>query len=173
MKSVLITIVCALLLSFTGSPDDQRSILRQVGAMLEQRHYAQPLINDKFSEGIWKAHIKSLDNRKNIFLEEDIQTLSDSKLWLDNELHGDTIKFFPAVTSLFEKRYREAAGIYTRLLSQPFIFNNKDSIFPDQELVEFPLNEVERERRWNNYLKQIVLEKLTALQEQRAQSKSG
>jgi carboxyl-terminal processing protease len=141
--------------------------------MLEQRHYAQPLINDKFSEGIWKAHIKSLDNRKNIFLEEDIQTLSDSKLWLDNELHGDTIKFFPAVTSLFEKRYREVAVIYTRLLAQPFIFNNKDSIFPDQELVEFPLNEVERERRWNNYLKQIVLEKLTALQEQRTQSKSG
>jgi carboxyl-terminal processing protease len=141
--------------------------------MLEQRHYTQPVINDRFSEGVWVAHIKSLDNRKYIFLEEDILQLDACKHWLDNELHGDTIKFFPAVTSLYEKRYNEAALIYRRLLSHPFVFNNRDSIFPDQEFLAFSGNVAERERRWNNYLKQIVLEKLTALQEQRTQSKPG
>ncbi|MFL5743734.1 MAG: S41 family peptidase [Niastella sp.] len=173
MKKGIITIVCLILLSFTGPPDDQQRILTQVGTMLEQRHYLQPVINDHFSEGIWEAHLHTLDNRKNIFLEEDILLLGAYKLSLDNELHGDSIKFFPAVTSLYAKRYNEAAVIYRRLLSRPITFNDKDSIFPDQEPVEFPRNEAVREQRWNNYLKQIVLDKLTALQEQRAQSKTG
>ena len=173
MKKGILTIVWVAMLSFNRPPDDQQSILRQVGAMLEQRHYLQPVINDLFSEGVWEAHLHTLDNRKYIFLEEDIRQLTTCKHWLDNELHGDSIKFFPAVTSLYAKRYNEAAVIYRRLLSRPFTFNNKDSIFPDREPVEFPMNEADREQRWNNYLKQIVLEKLTALQEQRAQSKPG
>jgi carboxyl-terminal processing protease len=173
MKSGIITIALVALQAFTPPPDDQQIILTQVGAMLEQRHYLQPLINDHFSEGVWEAHLHSLDNRKYIFLEEDIRQLATWKHTLDNELHGDSIQFFPAVTSLYTKRYNEAAVIYRRLLSRPFTFNDKDSIFPDQEPVEFPGNETERERRWNNYLKQIVLAKLTTLQEQRAQSKPG
>ena len=173
MKSGIITIALVALQAFTPPPDDQRSILMQVGTLLEQRHYSQPVINDHFSKGVWEAHLHSLDNRKYIFLEEDIKQLAAWEFSLDNELHGDSIQFFPAVTGLYAKRYNETAVIYRRLLSHPFTFNDKDSIFPDQECVEFPGNEAERERRWNNYLKQIVLEKLTALQEQRAQSKSG
>jgi carboxyl-terminal processing protease len=173
MKTGIITIVCLALLSFNRPPDEQQSILRQVGAMLEQRHYLRPVINDHFSKGVWEAHLHSLDNRKYIFLDKDIRQLAAWEFSLDNELHGDSIQFFPAVTSLYAKRYNEAAGIYRRLLSHPFTFNNKDSIFPDPEYVAFPANETERERRWNNYLKQIVLEKLTSLQEQRAQNKPG
>ncbi|OQP48039.1 hypothetical protein A4H97_29830 [Niastella yeongjuensis] len=173
MKSVTIAIALLILQSFTGPPDEHSSILTQVGTMLEQRHYLQPKINDGFSVGVWEAHLHSLDNRKYIFLQEDIKQLGAYKFSLDNELHGDSVQFFPAVTSLYAKRYNEAAAIYRRLLTHPFIFNNKDSIFPDQEPAEFPVNEAERERRWNNYLKQIVLEKLTALQEQRALSKPG
>lgn len=173
MKSGLITIVWVALQAFTPTPDEQQRILTQVGLMLEQRHYLQPVINDHFSKGVWEAHLHSLDNRKYIFLDEDIRQLAAWEFSLDNELHGDSIQFFPAVTSLYAKRYNEAAVIYRRLLAHPFTFNDKDSIFPDQECVTYPVNEAERERRWNNYLKQIVLEKLTALQEQRAQSKPG
>lgn len=173
MKSGIIAIAWVALLSFKGPPDDQQRLLTQVGTLLEQKHYLQPVINDRFSEGIWVAHLHALDNRKYIFLEEDIRQLSAWKFSLDNELHGDSIQFFPAVTSLYAKRYNEAAGIYRRLLARPFTFNDKDSTFPDREPGEFPVNDTERERRWNNYLKQIVLEKLTALQEQRSQSKSG
>ncbi|AEV99530.1 hypothetical protein A4D02_27205 [Niastella koreensis] len=173
MKKGIITIAWVALQAFTPPRDDQRSILTQVGAMLEQRHYLQPVINDHFSKGVWEAHLHSLDNRKYIFLEEDIKQLAAWEFSLDNELHGDSIQFFPAVTSLYAKRYNEVAGIYRRLLTHPFTFNDKDSIFPDKEYVNFPANDTERERRWNNYLKQVVLEKFTALQEQRAQSKPG
>src|SRR5690242_19599713 len=101
MKKGIITIVCVALVSFNGPPDDQQSILTQVGTMLEQRHYLQPAINDHFSEGVWQAHLHTLDTRKYIFLDEDLQQLGDYKHSLDNELHGDSIKFFPAVTSLY------------------------------------------------------------------------
>src|SRR3954465_5794325 len=107
MKSGIITIVWVALQAFTGPPDDQRSILTQVGTMLEQRHYLQPVINDRFSAGVWVAHLHALDNRKYIFLEEDILQLTAWKHSLDNELHGDSIQFFPAVTSLYAKRYNE------------------------------------------------------------------
>lgn len=155
------------------TPAQQGLLLKRVGALLEQQHYLRPAIDDQFSEDIWNAYVNSLDTRKNIFLQEDIQQLQAYRLSLDNELHGDSIRFFPAITKLFARRYGEASTIWEKGLSHPFVFHDRDSIFPDQTYADFPANEAERVQRWNNFLRQRVFERFIMLQEQRGQAKPG
>jgi carboxyl-terminal processing protease len=165
-------------LSFTPKANDDKlperqKLLSLVGSMLEQRHYLAPAINDDFSKEIWKGYLKLIDARKAILLQADLDSLKKYETYLDNEIHGDSIRFFPEVTAVYARRYEEAAGIYRRILLQPFIFSKNDSIQPNQDPADFPGDNGERIRRWKNNLKYAVLQRLVELQDLRTQSKPG
>lgn len=167
-RSIAGALVCFLLFAWKADNDptaEKKKLLNMVGMMLEQKHYLTPVINDDFSRKVWDTYINAIDIRKFIFLQADVDQLKAYRNYLDNEIHGDSLKFFPEVTQLYAKRYEETAVIYQELLSKPFTFNKKDSIRTGPEQVDFPKDQSERVRRWRVYLKRVTLEKMIELQE--------
>ncbi|MRG47934.1 tail-specific protease [Chitinophaga sp. SYP-B3965] len=165
-RSIAGVLVCFVLFAWKADNDptaERKKLLNMVGAMLEQKHYLTPVINDAFSREVWNTYINAIDIRKCIFLQADIDQLKAYQNYLDNEMHGDSLKFFPEITQLYAKRYEETAVIYQQLLSKPFTFSKKDSI--GMEVTGFPKDQSERVNRWRNYLKRITLEKMIELQE--------
>jgi carboxyl-terminal processing protease len=171
MMKITMAVLLAAAALFNNPTAKQSRLLTEVGRMIEREHYLHPVIDDAFSAGVWNACVNSLDTRKYVFLQEDITALQAYRHSLDNELHGDSVRFFAVITSLFSQRYDEAAATWRKLLAQPFRFNDKDSIFPDRSYTGFSAGQQEREQRWHRFLQQRVFEKLVLLQQQRAQSK--
>ncbi len=144
-----------------------------MGTMLEQHHYLSPVINDDFSKAIWMEYIKSLDGKKSILLQTDVNELKKYDKYLDNEIHGDSLKFFPQAVEIYAKRCTEVSVLYKQILAQPFTFDKNDLIDLSQTPKDFPKDNAERIKRWKNSLRYLTLQKLIDLQELRTQSKTG
>ena len=151
----------------------QQKLLVQIGNMLERYHYSSPVINDDFSKAIWMEYINSLDGKKNLLLQADVNELKKYDKYLDNEMHGDSIEFFPQAIALYTKRCTEASAIYKQVLANAFTFGKNDLINLDRTPKEFPKDEAERANRWKNMLRFQTLQKLIELQEIRDKSKAG
>ncbi|MCD0490430.1 carboxy terminal-processing peptidase [Pedobacter sp. MC2016-14] len=175
-KTATLLVLAAITLSFAqkkGEPGKQQKLLMIVGYSLQKYHYLSPVINDDFSKALWKDYVDALDGKKNILLKADVNALSKYQTYLDNEMRGDSLLFFPEITNIYAKRRAEVATLYKELLSKPFVFEKNGIIELDRTPKDFPKNETERRERWKNSLKFITLQKLTELQDTRLNSKSG
>ena len=85
----------------------QQKILTTLGTIIEQNHYNPKTINDNFSQQIFKKFLAGVDPDKNIFLQSDINSLKKFESSLDDEIHGATIQFVPAVNEIYAKRMHE------------------------------------------------------------------
>ncbi len=119
-KRILIT-AYALVAFFTiarATDDQQQQVLVAVGKMLSARHYHPKVIDDAFSQEVWRKYLEQLDPDKRIFLQEDITALAPYATTLDDEILGKMpIAFLPAALDIFTKRAREAADRYRQLLA--------------------------------------------------------
>ncbi|HEY0175176.1 MAG TPA: carboxy terminal-processing peptidase [Pedobacter sp.] len=178
-KSILLILVSAIsFFSFSKKNDDdglakQQKLLGLVGSMMEQHHYLNPVIDDAFSKEIWKGYLNSLDAKKNILLQTDVDGLKKYEKYLDNEIHGEPVKFFPEAEGIYAKRCAEVLDIYRQILAQPFTFGKNDLIELNQKPKDFPRDNAERISRWKNSLKYLTLQKLIELQDLRVLSKPG
>jgi carboxyl-terminal processing protease len=144
-----------------------RKLLSTVGSLLESEHYNPRKIDDQFSGEVFDAYLKALDPEKNLFTQEDIATLSKYKTTLDDEIHGSNIEFEPAVSKIYDIRYKEAKLIVDSILKQPFDYNIEDSVYLDVDSISYPKNNAERFDRWYKLLKYKALEKYASLIEER------
>ena len=97
-KAFLSISLLTILVSATPLNDDPPSknetILRYVGAMLEQGHYSPKKIDDTFSKEIFNEFLKRLDPSKRILLEKDVAKLRKYETTIDDEIHGSPLAFF-------------------------------------------------------------------------------
>jgi len=59
----------------------QEQLLTAIGLILEQKHYSPQVIDDSFSAKVFKKYLGDLDPDKDIFLQQDIDTLSKYKFF--------------------------------------------------------------------------------------------
>jgi carboxyl-terminal processing protease len=144
-----------------------RKLLSTVGNLLENEHYNPRRIDDQFSLEVFDAYLKALDPEKNLFTQEDIASLSKYKTTIDNEIHGANIEFEPAVSKIYDLRYKEAKLIVDSVLKQSFNFNIDDSVFLEVDSIDYPKNNTDRFDRWYKSLKFRTLEKYASLVEER------
>lgn len=144
-----------------------RKLLSTVGNLLENEHYNPRRIDDQFSLEVFDAYLKALDPEKNLFTQEDIASLSKFKTTIDNEIHGANIEFEPAVSKIYDLRYKEAKLIVDSVLKQSFNFNIDDSVFLEVDSIDYPKNNTDRFDRWYKSLKFRTLEKYASLVEER------
>lgn len=170
-------VIGSLIFAFKSNPLEttelrHRKLLSAVGRLLESEHYSPRKVDDEFSKDVFDAYLKSLDPEKSYFTQEDINALKKYQTTIDNEIHGDNIEFEPAVSKLYDIRYKEAKLIADSILKQAFNFNVDDSVYLDADSVSYPKNNKERYDRWYKLLKYRTLEKYVSLIDDReAQSK--
>lgn len=150
----------------------QRKLLSTVGHLLESEHYSPRRIDDEFSKEVFVAYFKALDPEKNIFLQTDVDSLAKYNSTIDDEIHGATISFQPAVSDLYERRIKEAQLIFNQIMDKPFDFNKDDSVLLNTDKLLYPKNELERAKRWEMLLKYRTIERYASLIEEREKNKN-
>ncbi|MCW3078782.1 carboxy terminal-processing peptidase [Segetibacter sp.] len=154
-----------------GSITTQQKILTTLGTIIEQNHYNPKAINDNFSQQIFKKFLESIDPDKNIFLQADVNSLKKYETSIDDEIHGATMQFVPAVDALYSKRMQEVMSFYKELLARPFDFNANEEIVIDGKKLNFAANESQRKEVWKKKIKFLTLERYTDLLDQREKNK--
>lgn len=149
----------------------QQKLLNTVGVLLEQQHYSPQKINDDFSKKIFKAYLDQLDGDKSIFTAADVSSLKKLETSIDDEIHGASIRFQPAVSAIYEKRVAETMLYYKEILSKPFNYNINESVQLDGDQLAYTNSESERKDRWRKKLKYYSLERFVDLQEEREKNK--
>lgn len=144
-------------------PTKYEKILRLVAQMLTEGHYSPKEINDDFSKKIFQKYFEELDNEKNIFLQQDINSLNKFSTTIDDELKGAPVQFFFEVNKIYSKRIEEAAALYKEILSKPMNFSVKESVTVDPAKLKFPASEAERREAWRKRLKYLVLQRYVDL----------
>ena len=150
---ILVLLVTGFFLAFetTGNgggnpPSKYEKILKTVGEMLTEAHYSPKEINDAFSKKVFKKYLGELDMNKDIFLQGDINALKKYETRIDDEIKGAPVEFFLAAGQLFTKRMEEAALIYKEILEKPFDFSTDESVNLDDDKLNFPATEADREK---------------------------
>ncbi len=174
-KAFLSISLLTILVSATPLNDDPPSknetILRYVGAMLEQGHYSPKKIDDTFSKEIFNEFLKRLDPSKRILLEKDIAKLRKYETTIDDEIHGSPLAFFAAADEIYKNRIVEAEEMYKQYIEKPFEFTKDDVLELDADKVDFASNDSERKERWRKYLKWQTLDRYLDAQETQEKNK--
>jgi carboxyl-terminal processing protease len=152
-------------------PSKYERILQSVGEMLKQGHYSPKEIDDDFSKKVFEKYFTEMDPDKNIFLQEDLQSLKKYETHLDDEIKGAPVEFFLEVSKVFNKRIEEASAIYKDILSKPFDFTVDETVVTDSKKLQFAKNESERREYWRKKLKYLTLDRFVELQEAREKNK--
>ena len=166
-------------LSCRGNNNDNDTLNRQqqllvgLGMIIEQRHYAPKEIDDAFSQKIFDEFLNSLDGEKNIFLQSDIDKLSEFKTTIDDEVHGRAaMQFYPSAIAIFQERIASIKPFYQQVLSKPFDFT-KDVMFqPVSDSVDYPANEAAAKQAWTDRLKYRTLVAYNDLLTQKSKAKA-
>jgi carboxyl-terminal processing protease len=152
-------------------PSKYERILQSVGEMLRQGHYSPKDINDDFSKKVFTKYFEEIDPDKNIFLQEDIQSLKRYETRLDDEIKGAPVEYFLEVGKLFNKRMEEAAAIYKDILNKPFEFKSDESVITDGKKIQFGSSEAQRKENWRKKLKYLTLDRYAELLDIREKNK--
>ncbi len=152
-------------------PSKNETILRYVGAMLEQGHYSPKKIDDNFSKEIFSEFLKRLDPSKRILLEKDVAKLRKYETTIDDEIHGSPLAFFAAADEIYKNRIIEAEEMYKQYIEKPFEFTKDDVLELDTDKVDFASNDSERKERWRKYLKWQTLDRYLDAQETQEKNK--
>jgi carboxyl-terminal processing protease len=152
-------------------PSKYERILQSVGEMLRQGHYSPKDINDDFSKKVFTKYFEEIDPDKNIFLQEDIQSLKRYETRLDDEIKGAPVEYFLEVGKLFNRRMEEAAAIYKDILNKPFEFKSDESVITDGKKIQFGSSEAQRKENWRKKLKYLTLDRYAELLDIREKNK--
>ena len=149
----------------------QRKLLSTIGQLLESEHYSPRNIDDAFSKEVFNAYLKALDPEKNTFLQTDLDGLTKYSTTIDDEIHGATISFQPAVSRIYEIRIKETQALFNQIMDKPFDFSKDDSVLLNTDKLGYPKDEVERAKRWEMLLKYRTIERYASLIDEREKNK--
>ena len=155
----------------TDPPGKYEKILHNVTDMLKEAHYSPKLIDDSFSKKIFYKYFEVLDPNKNIFLQEDIESLRKFEFRIDDEMKGADVEFFKGVALIFNKRMEETALIYKDVLSKPFNYTIDETFAGDPDKVKFPVSIADKKESWRKWLKYQSLDRYVELIETRDKNK--
>ncbi len=147
-------------------------ILRNVGMLLEQGHFSPKKIDDEFSKTVLKRFVEDLDDDKTIFLQSDIDSFKIFESKIDNEIHGERLESFYAISESYTRRLNEVSEYYKTILLKPFDFTKEEDIQLDGDKVNYAKTTTERAEVWRKRLKYLVLTKYSDLIDDREKNKS-
>ncbi len=143
----------------TASEKD-RVLLDMIVNGIQQNHYADIAIDDKFSERVYTLFLKNMDYGKRFFTQGDIDAFAMYKTKLDDQMRGGSYEFFDLTLSVYQKRQKQVEGWYKELLAEPFNFEKIEDIETSVDKRGYAKDEKELKELWRKQLKFQVLTRL-------------
>lgn len=155
-----------------NSPKDKDQVLMQLTAYGLRSHFNTQELNDQFSEKAFNEYLQILDPTKRFLTQQDVNTLSQYKLKIDDEMKVGESLLLPTARKIITERVKEAKVLASEVLSQPFDFDIKESYEADPEKRSFPKDKEELKEAWRQGLKyQALVRYRTSMQEQEKKKK--
>jgi len=145
----------------SGDPDRDKLLLELITFVIEKGHYDPAKIDDKFSKGVYKSYLESIDPSKRFFIQSDIDEFSKYEDKIDDMINDKDLSFFDLTQNRLKQRIKESEGFYKDILSKPFDFTKNEEFNVDYEKMPYPKNDDELRNRWEKQLKLSVLSTIT------------
>jgi carboxyl-terminal processing protease len=137
--------------------DNQRSVARKVGAILEQYHYRHATIDGHFSSQVYDRYLDFLDGQRSYFLASDIAEFEPWRMRFDGMIHTGDIDPAYLIFARFQERNRQriryALGV---LKSEPDWTVNETFQF-DRLHTPWQANEADMDELWRKRVKNDAL----------------
>jgi len=170
MKKNILTLsllaVASLLIAFSViNSDKDKALLDVLTQSLNSGHYSPKEINDEFSKNVFKLYLERIDYSKRFLLQEDINSLKEYELKIDDEISSLNFNFFNLSNDILVKRTAEVEIYFKDILSKPFDFEVDEQYESDPEKIGFAKDKEELKEYWRKYLKYSTLLKISEMTE--------
>ncbi|HJS90731.1 MAG TPA: carboxy terminal-processing peptidase [Steroidobacteraceae bacterium] len=142
--------------------DDQRSIARKIGRILEETHYSKAQINDAFSRQVFQRYLAFLDPEHSYFLASDVEEFSVYKDKFDDMIHTGDIEPAYLIFNRFKERNRERWQYAIGLLGSEPNLNTIASYDFDREHAAWPATQADLDQLWKKRVINDVLSLMLA-----------
>ena len=141
---------------------EEREIMIQNAIMkvLEEAHFKPQDINNEYSSKVFDYYIEYIDSYKRFFTKEDVASLHQYKLLIDDQVKSNELTFFNASMDLLDKRINEVHRYYEEIIDNDFDFNSNESYELDADKREFSTNSSDLKEHWRKGLKYEVVVKI-------------
>jgi carboxyl-terminal processing protease len=179
------TAIFAVLLSVFGlvafrslSPQEAKDemIMKLIVQGINSSHYSPNVIDDAFSQQVFRLYLERLDYSKRYFTQADVDGLKTFETTIDDQVRDGRYDFFDKSDEIYERRFAMVKDMYKEILTQAFDFKIQDKIALDAEDLPWAKDEKELKERWRQSLKYQVLSRLQAeldLQEKSESNPAG
>ena len=158
--AVIIIFIGFCSFKFSDGPDKNKIILENIIQILNVGHFNPAIVNDNFSEKVFKLYIKNLDNGKRFLVKSDVDELKKYEYLIDDQIKKGSFEFFNLSVKLLDNRTNEMKDFYKELLSKPFDFNLEETINMDYENLSNSKDLSDLKESWRKWIKYQVLVKI-------------
>lgn len=147
--------------------DDEKikTIIKNIRNTLTYMHYRPQVINDNFSEDVFKMYFEKIDPGKRYLLQSDMDEFEKDIHNLDDYFNNQDLRFYHATIDTLFIRFQEAKAYSEEILKTPFDFTKDEELLIGEEVVQYAKNKTEAKDLWRKYLKYNTLSELVRLQE--------
>ncbi len=142
-----------VILPWAKHPQIAETIVR----LLTRYHYRRQPLNDSLSAVILNTYLKRLDNQKMYFLQKDIDSFSQYKDELDDDLYSGNIMPPYKIFNLFKTRLTDRIKLIDAQLNKGFDFTLDEYFSPDREDSSWAKTESQLNQLWRKKLKNDAL----------------
>ncbi len=172
-KLLLIVPVAFALISATiiVQSDKEEAIDQILMQSLNSVHYSPHVIDNDFSEKVYKLYVQRLDYNKKFLLQSDVDELKKFEKLIDDDVNSAKFTFFDKSFEIINTRVDEAKAYYTDILSKPFDFTTEESIQLDAEKTNYAKDKVALKDEWRKSLKYQTLSRMVEMMENQEKAK--
>ncbi|HTJ51628.1 MAG TPA: carboxy terminal-processing peptidase [Cyclobacteriaceae bacterium] len=122
--------------------------------ILDNNHYRKIQFNDSLSIVVLDRYIKSLDNNKTYFTQQDVDSFNKYKTQLDDLTRTENVEPAYEIYSLFQKRFKERMTyVLNTLIPQNFDYSVVEFYETDRDKEPWCKNNAELDDVWRKIIK--------------------
>lgn len=142
------------------NPEKEKAIVSTAINALTGLHYEPVVLDDAFSEKVYRLYLDRLDGARRFFTQQDIDAFDQHRRKLDDQLKVADLAFFNLTEDRFQAAMARSQNIYREILAKPFDFNVNESLELDGEKKPFPASEKALRETWRKALKWETMTRL-------------
>ena len=142
------------------NPEKEKAIVSTAINALNGLHYEPVVLDDEFSEKVYRVYLDRIDGSRRFFTQEDYEIFAAHEQQIDNQLDEADLGFFNAVEERFELALQRSQDLYQDILKTPFNFEQKESVQLDGEKKPYPADVAALREGWRKTMKWETMSRL-------------
>lgn len=163
---MLILPLTTLAFCFNAPKDDDEkmhTIMVSVKNTLSYLHYSPKVINDAYSQDVYKKYFESVDPSKRFFLQSDMDEFAKHRLKLDDYFGQGNLIFYKLTVDRLYQRVDDIDKITKDIFSKPIDLTADETLVLEPKMKKNPANNAELYNEWRKYIKYNILQEIETL----------